>query len=214
MKDVYYHRNLSHYHIEGCPLFITFRLFGSLLIEVLTQLKAQRESELKALKNQVLAERHEVEKKHFERYDDWLDRCEFGPRWLEDCSLAQIVAKEIHNLSDDRYRLMTYCIMPNHVHLLIESLVHEQAKHQGKSVNYPVTDSLRLLQGRSARDCNLELKRTGSFWQHESYDHVVRDQQELQRTIQYILNNPLKAGLVKEWKDWKFTYVNPELGEW
>jgi REP element-mobilizing transposase RayT len=73
---------------------------------------------------------------------------------------------------------------------------------------------LRLLKGRTARACNLELNRNGSFWQHESYDHLVRDEQEMERTILYILNNPVKAGLVKEWKDWPFTYVSPELGDW
>jgi REP element-mobilizing transposase RayT len=214
MKDIYYHRNLPHYHLDGYPLFITFRLFGSLPIEVLTQLKAQRELELKALENGVLAERHEIEKKHFERYDDWLARCEFGPRWLQTDKIADIVAKEIHNLNGNRYQLMAYCIMPNHVHLLIESVVVEVAKHQGKSARYPVTETLRLLKGRTARYCNLELSHSGRFWQHESYDHVVRDEQELERTILYILNNPIKAGLVNEWKNWPFTCVSPELGEW
>lgn len=213
-QDVYYHRNLPHYHLKGYPLFITFRLFGSLPVKVLAQLKAQREVELKELKNGNLAERNKIEKKHFERYDDWLDGCEAGPRWLEAEGIAQIVAKEIHSLNGDRYRLIAYCIMPNHVHLLVESLVSVHANHRGKSAKYPVTDTLRLLKGRTAHDCNLELKRSGSFWQHESYDSVVRDDQELERIILYILNNPVKAGLAKEWKDWKFTYVNLEFGEW
>lgn len=189
-------------------------LFGSLPVEVLAQLKAQRELELKALKNTTLAERHEVEKNHFERYDDWLDRCDFGPRWLQTVSIARIVAREIHNLNRDRNRLMAYCIMPNHVHLLIESLIREQANHRGKSAKYPVTETLRLLKGRTARDCNLELKRTGSFWQHESYDHGLRDDKEVERTIRYILNNPVKAALVTEWKNWLFTYVAPGMCEW
>src|SRR5215211_6733855 len=165
-KDIFYRRNLPHYHLEGYPLFITFRLAGSLPMEVLAQLKTQRESELKALKIGTLSERYEVEKKHFERYDDWLDRLEFGPRWLQINSVAEIVAKETHDFNDNRYRLITNCIMPNHVHLLIEPLGNEQAKHHGKSAKYPVTETLRLLKGRTARYCNLELKRNGSFWQH------------------------------------------------
>jgi len=213
-KDIYYHRNLPHHHLEGYPLFVTFRLFGSLPTEVLAQLKTQRELELKALKDENLTERREVERKHFERYDDWLDRCGFGPRWLQFDGIAEIVAKEIHSLSGYRFRLMAYCIMPNHVHLLIESLVRELPNHRGESAKYPVTDTLRLLKGRTARACNLELKRTGSFWQHESYDHIVRDDEELEPTILYILNNPVKARLVDEWKNWSFTYVSPELGEW
>jgi putative transposase len=213
-KDIHYHRNLPHYHPGGYPLFITFRLVDSLPLETLAELRLQRERELKTLKNNTGDERYKVEKRHFGRYDDWLDRCEYGPRWLEVDNIAQIVAKEMNNLDGKRYRLMAYCLMPNHVHLLMESLSMEKATHQGKSAKYPVTDTLRLLKGRTAHDCNLNLKRNGSFWQHESYDHYVRDEDELARIIQYILNNPVKAGLVKEWKEWSYTYLSLDLGEW
>jgi len=117
-------------------------------------------------------------------------------------------------MDKNRYDLYAYCIMPNHVHLLIESCSVDQAKHSGKSAKYPVTDTLRLIKGSSARACNLQLERNGSFWHHESYDHYVRDEQEMERIIKYILANPVKAGLAKEWTDWRFTYVNPVFGSW
>lgn len=213
-EDIYYRRNLPHYHLDGYPLFITFRLANSLPVDVLAELKVKREAELKVLKNRTFGGRNKIEQKYFERYDNWLDQCEFGPRWLQIESIAQIMAKEIHNLNGDRYRLMAFCIMPNHIHLLIESLLSKQENHRGKSAKYPVTDTLRLLKGRTARHRNLELKRNGNFWQHESYDHVVRDEKERERIILYILNNPVKAGLAKEWKEWQFTYVSRELGLW
>ena len=213
-EDIHYHRNLPHYHPNGYPLFITFCLAGSLPLEILAELKAQRETEIKALTNNTPDERYKIEKRYFGRYDDWLDQGKFGPHWLQTDSIAQIVAKEMQNLNGDQYRLMAYCIMPNHVHLLIESLVSEQANHQGRSAKYPVTDTLRLLKGRTAHNCNLELGRNGRFWQHESYDHYARDEQELERIIKYILHNPVKAGLLKDWKEWQFTYVNSELGSW
>ena len=52
------------------------------------------------------------------------------------------------------------------------------------------------------------LKREGAFWQSESYDHVVRNDVELKRIIAYVLNNPVKAGLVENWQDWPYSYVN------
>jgi putative transposase len=213
MEDIYYRRNLPHYHLDSYP-FITFRLAGSLPLEVLAQLKSEREVERATLKNKTLENCYEIEKRYFDRFDDWLDRYTAGPRWLQVENIAQIVMKEIHSLNGSRYELMTYCITPNHVHLLIESLVGEQANHCGRSAKYPVTDTLRLLKGTTARACNLELKRTGNFWQHESYDHVVRDKQELDRIVLYVLNNPVKARLVNEWKEWNFTYISPELGSW
>ncbi|HKY54809.1 MAG TPA: transposase [Anaerolineales bacterium] len=214
MPDIKYKRNLPHIHPEGYPLFITFRLADSLPARVLAELKAQRERELNSKPNLSPSERFDIERKFFSRYDEWLDRCEHGPRWLENENVARIVSDKIYALDHNRYNLYAFCIMPNHGHMLIEPLSVDQLEHKGKSAKYPVTDSLRLIKGSSARACNLLLGRTGSFWHHESYDHYVRDEQELERNIKYIFTNPVKAGLVKEWTDWKFTYVSPELGEW
>jgi len=101
--------------------------------------------------------------------------------------------------------------MSNHVHLLFDSTGYNQSSVtniSGKTKDYPVADTMRLLKGSTSRFCNLALKRAGAFWHKESYDHYVRDDDELYRIIEYILNNPVKAGLVKQWEEWKFSYVN------
>jgi putative transposase len=208
----YYRRNLPHYHPEGFPLFIAFRLADSLPEEILENLKQERE--LKNLRTDSLAKRNAIEAKYFNRFDEWLDRCAYGPHWLEQTNIANIVAEKIQFMARDSYLLLAYCIMPNHVHSLIRSLDKARTEHYGKTAKYPVTDTLRLLKGSTARYCNQELDRNGSFWQHESYDHSVSDEIELERIIRYILDNPVKAGLVDDWKKWPFTYVNPELGKW
>ncbi|MEP6895285.1 MAG: transposase [Chloroflexota bacterium] len=211
-KDTYYRRNLPHIHPEDYPLFITFRLADSLPIEVLKELQTQRQHELNFTKSQSPDEIYKIEKKHFGLYDTWLDQCRSGPHWLEDKNIAEIVAKKIHSLNSKYFHLLAYCIMPNHVHLLIESVIGDRIQHRGKTAKYPITDALRLLKGGTARACNLKLARSGQFWNHESYDHYVRDEQELERVIKYILYNPVKAKLVENWKKWQFTYINPELG--
>jgi REP element-mobilizing transposase RayT len=65
---------------------------------------------------------------------------------------------------------------------------------------------MHSLKRYTARQANQLLGREGAFWQHENYDHVVRDEEEWQRIITYILNNPVKAGLVQNWEDWEWTY--------
>ena len=52
-------------------------------------------------------------------------------------------------------------------------------------------------------------EKKGAFWQHESYDHVVRNEKEFERILAYIVNNPVKAGLVADWQDWPYTYMAP-----
>ncbi len=53
----------------------------------------------------------------------------------------------------------------------------------------------------------------GAFWQHESYDHVIRNGPELGRIVRYILDNPVAAGLCKNWEDWPWTYVKAGILE-
>jgi putative transposase len=211
-NTVLYRRHLPHIHPDGYPIFITFNLANSIPAEIVKQLKAQREQQLLAAVNK--DEHYNIQKKHFGKYDKWLDRTEHGPHWLKAEPLAQIVSDEIHNMDTERYDLLAFCIMPNHVHLLIKALRQENPHHMGQTKNYPVADTMRLLKGRTARYCNKLLQRSGKFWHHESYDHYVRDENELSRIMQYIIYNPVKSGLTNEWKDWKFSYANPALGEW
>jgi REP element-mobilizing transposase RayT len=82
--------------------------------------------------------------------------------------------------------------MPNHVHILI----------------LPRTDPRRIthwLKGRSAKEANAILGRTGAFWQHESYDRFVRNEKEFCRTAKYIENNAVAAGFVSRAEDWRFS---------
>ena len=67
------------------------------------------------------------------------------------------------------------------------------------------------IKRNSANHANKVLSRSGTFWQHESYDHFARDEKELERIIKYVLYNPVKAGLVTDWKSWKWTYCKYEM---
>jgi putative transposase len=70
-----------------------------------------------------------------------------------------------------------------------------------------VTDIIGSLKKFTGLRANRLLGRRGAFWHPESYDHVIRDGGELERTIRYVLMNPVNAGLCKDWRDWKWTYM-------
>ncbi|MBI4760039.1 MAG: transposase [Chloroflexi bacterium] len=209
----YYTRKLPHWHPEGAMFFITFRLANSLPAHILQALEAEHEREKQIVRAkysgaQQYRELYKLDKKYFGRFDSWLDRCvEESPRWLANERVAQIVAEEIHRLDGERYMLIAYCLMSNHVHLVIDTAERSfQPTHAGVTANYPLADTLKLLKGRTARFCNQALGRSDSFWQAESYDHVIRNQKEYENIVWYTLNNPVKAGLVEKWEDWKYTY--------
>ena len=69
----------------------------------------------------------------------------------------------------------------------------------------PLARIMHSLKGYTAGEANKVLKRSGQLWQHESYDHWVRDDEELERIVDYIAHNPVKAKLVEEPHQWFFS---------
>jgi putative transposase len=66
---------------------------------------------------------------------------------------------------------------------------------------------MQLIKGNTAFYANKLLKRTGQFWQKDSYDHYVRNEREFWNIVRYILQNPVKAKLVDNWEEFPFTFV-------
>jgi REP element-mobilizing transposase RayT len=144
---------------------------------------------------------NELRKRYFVRFDKLLDTARQGPGWLRNAEVAEVVLDAIHYRDGREYELLAYCIMPNHVHLVMTL--------ERNSVSlYRVLQSLKRF---TAREANKILFRAGAFWQHESYDHVVRDGKELVRVIAYVLGNPEKAGLVDQWKSWRWSYAKIDI---
>lgn len=125
-----------------------------------------------------------------------------GPRWLTELRVAGLVADSLHHRDGRVYRLDAFCIMPNHVHLVCTPLETEAGAY------HSLTAILHSLKRHTAREANKLLPRQGAFWQPESCDRAVRDESELRRIVDYVLNNQAKAGLVDTWEEWPWSYAN------
>jgi putative transposase len=136
----------------------------------------------------------------FGRWDQYLDLANHGPTWLARPEIAKIVADAIQYRDGLEYDLHANCIMPNHVHMIFQPLCIE-----GKPK--PLAWIMQSLKRYTAREANKILKRHGSFWQAESYDHVIRDADEYERILHYVRQNPVKAGLVRHAGDWPWMYT-------
>ncbi len=215
-ERIYFKRKLPHYQPPNASFFITFRLANSLPRHIVAQLKEEYKTALKEIgRSKVLS--YEEQKKYFSRFDKYLDRVEHGPTWLQDDRISGIVAETLHCWNGRRYDLVCYCIMPNHVHLVIDRVQVNDLSYNllraGRSskLSYTLSGILHSIKRYTAREANRVLHRSGPFWQHESYDHVIRDRKELERIIGYVLNNPMKAGLVDDWQKWKSCFVRREI---
>ena len=236
----FYRRNLPHIQTPGATLFVTFQLVGSIPQHVLAQWKAEKlqfereKSMLLRLQNDSgdAATQHrnfEEENKHsewrrqwFRKFEKTLDSAENGPVWLEDDRIAKEIARSLHYRDGKVYCLDAYCIMSNHVHVVFTPLARQSSgtdvvnssenTAQTEDLSYtPLSSIMQSLKGYTARKANLLLGRSGTFWQQESYDHVIRDASEWQRIVTYVLNNPVKAGLVDTWEKWQWSYCRLEF---
>jgi REP element-mobilizing transposase RayT len=214
----------------GYTFFVTYRLNGTLPVEVIERLKQEREKELKVIagydNSAVRKEKYKsYQSQYFSKFDKLLDGAGYGPTWLKDDKAAQIVKDTMHYFDKKSYDLICYTIMSNHVHQVFTPIVSQNVTRSETSGNkvtrvdgneanaslYIVSKILQDLKSKTALKCNKILNRSGIFWQHESYDHVVRDDNELKRIVNYVLNNPVKVDLCEKWEDWKWSYCNFEL---
>jgi REP-associated tyrosine transposase len=201
-------RRLPHWDVAGATYFVTACLADSIPARGLLDVRSyRRELDLRPRLDQ-LDEAQWEKRKHklvFARIDHWLDTAP-AARYLENPKAAQIVRDSLYHFADDRYCLLAYVIMPSHYHWVFRPNDQWCELMAAKSRNRtPREQIMHSIQSYSANQCNAALGRRGTFWQDETYDHCVRDDEELQRIIEYVEQNPVKAGLVDRPEMWSFS---------
>jgi REP element-mobilizing transposase RayT len=171
---------------------ITFRLADSLpqekLRELENELKREKEAELGLRAPGVDAEKRK-------RIDAWLD-AGTGCCALRHPRMAAVMQETLLKSDEEKYRLLAWCIMPNHVHVLIEPMVSLST----------IVQSWKSFTGRWAMKYGAELGlRAPGFWMPDYWDRFIRDEQHLRSVIDYIHNNPVKAGLCENEGDWPWS---------
>jgi len=173
---------LPHWESEGGIYFVTFRLADSLPQSVLRALQMSEIQEPK--------EEPQLAKKLEDFLDQGAGACVLGhPR------IAEIAASALRKFDGTRYRMLAWCVMPNHVHVVFQP---------SKEDDLP--GILHAWKSFTGVEINRRLSRSGALWQKEYYDHLIRDGEQLNRAIRYTAENPAKAGM----KNWPYVYVSAE----
>jgi REP element-mobilizing transposase RayT len=161
-------------------LFVTFRLHGTLP------------------SNRIFPPARLTSGRAFVALDRILDAACNGPQFLREPELASLVIQALWDghLRMGRYHLHAFVVMPNHVHVLTTPQV-------------PTAQWLGPLKGYTGHEANRMLPRKGPFWQDESYNHLVRNDEEFRRIQHYIERNPVKAGLVSAPEEFPWSSVTP-----
>ncbi len=108
----------------------------------------------------------------------------YGECLLKNPKAAGIVKEALGFFDGKRYRLHAWSIMPNHVHVIAEPLA-----------GFELSKIIHSWKSFTANQINRELNRKGTLWQRETYDHIIRTEAEYRDQIDYVWNNPVKAGL-------------------
>lgn len=174
---------LPHYDFSSDPQMLTFNLHDSIPQPVLAELT----EELRILSHL------EQNKKRCTKIEELLDRG-LGGCALSNPAIAELTAQAISFFDEQRYKLHAWVIMPNHVHVLltpekdhtIGSIVHSWKSYTSNRAN-------RILGHR------------GTFWQREYFDRKIRNDKHFADALNYIHNNPIKAGLCKSPDLWQFS---------
>lgn len=186
---------LPHWTANGASYFVTFRLAGSLPSSLLKEIQWEQQDIEKTVayvkRGFAEHEQDRLEDLHFKELDFFLRG---GPdhRWLAEERIARLVADALMCFEGKRYTLFAWSIMPNHVHIVF----------QPRTPQWPLAGILHSWKSFTAHEANALLDRKGSFWQRESFDHLIRDENDLHRCIDYTWMNPEYAGLTN-WK-WRW----------
>ncbi|MCU0750253.1 MAG: transposase [Akkermansiaceae bacterium] len=183
----YSRKYLPHYHKEGTIQSITFRLNDSLPQSKLREI----ESEL------IETPLEKIDAARRKKIEAWLD-AGIGCCALKHPSVASLLQDTLLKWDGDRYRLFAWCIMPNHVHVLMES----------RSSLAKTIQSWKSYTARWAMEKNDELHlgiRGSTFWMREYWDRYIRDGDHFDNVHAYIEQNPVKAGLCKKASDWPWS---------
>jgi len=175
---------------------ITFRLADSL-----------PQSKLKQLEQQLLLLpeiRRDIEKR--KGIEQWLD-AGMGCCALRNAEAASCVQNALLHFDSDRYRIIAWVIMPNHVHVLIDP-----AEAISKTIQGWKSFTARWLLKHNER-LGLGIPDPHHVWMREYWDRFIRDDDHLRATIDYIHRNPVKAGLCREPEDWPWSSANLRRAE-
>ena len=176
-KEWYSRGYLPHFDAPGLIQGVTLRLWDSLPAEIVEQLeKDSLEDSAKRT-----------------RVEEYLN-VGYGACYLGDPRIARLVENALLHFDGQRYRLIAWVIMPNHVHVLLEIFA-----------GYPLDTVVHSWKSYTANEANKLLQRQGRFWFREYFDRYIRDEQHFANAVRYIHDNPVKAGLVEKAENWAFS---------
>lgn len=209
---------LPHFQQPGQAYFVTWNLKDAVPPKALKSYSLKLESLknqihlFETLKpeqekiNQLKLQYHLVRKKYMKAYDDLLDLERNPSINLSHIENTEVLKQTLLFWEGKKLTNFAFTIMPNHVHWVFQLF-------EKNSLGEPVylQDIMHSVKLFSANKINRMEQKEGSLWQKESFDTTIRDDKHLYFAIRYTINNPVKAGLISDWRLWNGTWIQQSL---
>jgi putative transposase len=181
---------LPHWEVEDGKYFITMHLAGAIPETGKKQILEVSQRLTKVAKTDS-PDWIKLHRKIFAAMESWMDRA-VNNTWLSRSDIAELVVEAIANRQRrGHWNMISYVVMPNHVHLFCEL----------QGMKKVIEDFKRWVGHQAAKLLDCEVER---FWQREWFDHWSRSDEQDERIVRYISQNPVKANLVQDYRSWRY----------
>jgi REP element-mobilizing transposase RayT len=214
-KKEHYKNILPHFQQPGQAYFITWCLKDAIPPKALlryTQKLETLQSQIANCKKQnttsvglerLIKEYALVRKQYIKAYADLLDLEKHPIINLSSLENTEIIFNSLQFWNGRTLKSIAFSIMPNHVHWVVELFEKDE---NGNPVY--LQDVLQSVKRFTANQINIANNRQGALWQKESFDTTIRNNKHLYFATRYTINNPVKAGFVHHWREWKGTWYD------
>lgn len=225
-RKEHYRRKLPHYQQPGQSYFITFILQGVMpkgalkkYLEALVQTKnrlyklellnPEEKAKQVTLSNEIqLAKKeyHIAQRKYKFAYDKTLHKSNAQSFSLLSMNNFEIIKEALNFWEGKKLHNHAWCVMSNHVHWVTS--IFESDKFSKPVFLEDVLHSVKLF---SARRINRNENLSGQLWEHESFDTTIRNDRHFINAVNYTIQNPVSANLVKHWSEWRYSHLESGL---
>jgi REP element-mobilizing transposase RayT len=195
-----------HHQYKDSIVFLTWRLAFTLsahIIKLFEQIKAMPGSAEFDPDLDIAKQKNAFLFTKFQDYDLALAKFRQPGFSLNEPRIAKLLRESFHHLDGRKYELHAWCVMSNHVHLLIRPVKDADDDY------FLVSSIVQSIKRFTANRINRLLGREGRIWDDFYFDRIVRDGEDYENVVNYILMNPVKAGLVDNPRKWKDSFYNP-----
>jgi len=212
-RTYFQRKGQPHILPQGAIFSVTFRLHDAIPAQKIQRVRERRATVLREIeldnRPNKQSRKELIEQKYYQYLDNLMQQKGDQEHLLRNATVANMVIARLEEYAEHYYHLLAYCIMSNHVHLLLDFSLQCPAEWNGVApiqgyTNLP--EVIRKIKGGSAFDINKALRRKGKVWAKGNYNRLIRNLTHLESEFWYILHNSQKAGIVDCWRNHPFTY--------